>query len=336
MYGGKPDETLSAAQTSELRSALERVGRGEHVNAFETVRRRRDGSVVDVSLSVSPVLDSRGRIVAASVSGRDITERKRAEDELRELNADLSHQVDEQTEELQQSVEQLRAEIARRGRAEERLRALNSELLMTEERERRRLARDLHDGLGQTLTVAAMRLATLREKAAGDLRRLVAEVEELLLEAHKSASSLTFQLSPPMLYDMGLVPALEWLCEEMKRAYGLEVALHAVGQPITLDDEMRVAVFRSLRELLINVAKHAGTRCARVSLCRTVGGVRIAVADDGIGFDTSTAGGFGLASVRERIEHLGGSFVVDSAPGTGTTALLLAPLVRRRPGRVLG
>jgi signal transduction histidine kinase len=271
---------------------------------------RYDGSALELSVAISPLHDARGRIAAFSISARDIAPLKRAERALRELNESLAQRVTERTADL---------------------RSLTAELLIVEERERRQLAEDLHDGLGQTLTLAIMRLGLLEAHLAPADRQALAGIEKLLCEAQQSSTSLAFRLSPPILYDVGFVPAVQWLCDELERTYGLEVELDDDARPKTLDDHMRVVVFRCVRELLINVARHAGTGSAHVSIRRGADQLRVVVSDQGRGFDPDAVpgGGFGVASIRERLEHLGGKLSIESQPGRGTSATILAPLVRR-------
>jgi signal transduction histidine kinase len=145
--------------------------------------------------------------------------------------------------------------------------------------------------------------------------------------------TLAFQLSPPVLHTLGLVPALEWLTEEMERVYGLQVRLSDDGAAKPLDEPSRTTLFRAVRELLINVAKHAGARMAQVTSLRSGKRITLAVSDNGSGFDYQEMlraapgkGGLGLMGARERLEFIGGEMHVDSRPREGTTVTLIAPL----------
>ncbi|MBK5102663.1 MAG: PAS domain-containing protein [Burkholderiales bacterium] len=228
------------------------------------------------------------------------------------------------TESLEQKVHQRTAQ----------LRALAVELSLAEERERRSLAQDLHDDLGQVLAIIKHKLTALhgsRHSAhmAGELKA----IEDLTDRANRSIRTLVFQLSPPVLHTLGLFPALEWLTEEMERAYGLKVHLSDDGAPKKLDEPSRTTLFRAVRELLINVAKHAGARAAELSCMRSGDRVTLVVNDDGGGFDYQKlaeaapgTGGIGLVSLRERVEFIGGEMHVDSRPGKGTTVTIIAPI----------
>ena len=214
------------------------------------------------------------------------------------------------------------------------LRALTAELALTEERERRVLARDLHDDLGQVLAIIKIKLTSLEEsERRGALKGPLQEIETLVDQANRSARSLMLQLSPPALQTLGLVPALEWLGEEMERIYGLAVRIDKDGDLPALAEPARTTIFRAIRELLINVAKHAQTSVAQINCHQPADGqLSISVTDQGRGFDASRAlaspakdSGFGLISVRERIEFIGGKMTVDTMPGYGTTITILFP-----------
>lgn len=223
-------------------------------------------------------------------------------------------------------------ERVRHGTAQ--LRALNAELTLTEDRERRILARDLHDDLGQVLAIVKIKLSSIEgSERRGMLKAALKDIEQLIDQANRSVRSLMLQLSPPILQTLGLIPALEWLAEEMERLYGLAVHIDTEGELPNIEEPARTTLFRSIRELLINVAKHADTPLAQV-FCHPGddGLVCISVTDQGHGFNyRETLGkpvgdaGFGLLSVRERIEFIGGRMNVDSQPGYGTTISIIFP-----------
>jgi two-component system, chemotaxis family, CheB/CheR fusion protein len=256
--------------------------------------------------------------------------------------SDLVRQLQEELratkDELRSSVERMEASnesLERKVRERTaQLRALAVELSLAEERERRSLAQDLHDDLGQVLAIIKHKLTALHgSERSADLAGELKAIEDLTDQANKSMRTLAFQLSPPVLHTLGLIPALEWLTEEMERVYGLKVRLSDDGAPKPLDEPSRSTLFRAVRELLINVAKHAGARMAEVTSLRSDKRLTLAVNDDGGGFDYQKAlqaapgtGGLGLVSLRERIEFIGGEMHVDSRPNEGTTITLIAPL----------
>ena len=210
----------------------------------------------------------------------------------------------------------------------ERLRSLMADLLLAEEHERRRLAVDLHDGLSQTIALTQIKLSALRLSMDGKLQSSLDEIEELVEQTDRAARSISFELSPPVLHDLGLEPALQWLVENIQDRYGIEILLKDDGQPKPADEKTRVILFRSIRELLINAAKHAGARRIHVRLERVEDRLNAAVEDDGAGMEPDVAAvkGSGLFSIHERLSHVGGSMRIESAPGRGTKIHLCAPL----------
>jgi signal transduction histidine kinase len=207
---------------------------------------------------------------------------------------------------------------------------LGVSLALAEELERRALGQKLHEDLCQILAVANFKLTSLqqRELSLETMRELQA-VEDLLGCASRSARSLAFQLSPPVLHTVGLVPALEWLGEEMERLHGLKVRVYDDGAPKPLGALARMTLFRGARELLINVARHAQADVAELSSFRFGERLTLAVSDDGCGFDCSStsapaldAGQYGLLWLRERIALIGAEMNVDSRAGGGTHVAL--------------
>ena len=212
---------------------------------------------------------------------------------------------------------------------EGRLRALASEIVVAEEGLRQRLAVELHEGLGQDLALTKLRLADLRDLPDADLRSSLSAVERLVEATERSLRSITFRLSPPSLHDLGLVPALKWLAEDVTRQYGLTVRIDDAQDTLVADERLRVVLFRATRELLLNAANHSGAKGVVVALEMSRGQVRIEVTDDGRGFDVNEVEfqGYGLFGIREQLRHTGGSVRVDSGLDRGTRVTLSAPLV---------
>jgi signal transduction histidine kinase len=151
---------------------------------------------------------------------------------------------------------------------------------------------------------------------------------------------LTFELSPPVLYELGFEAAMEWLVRQMREQHGLSTEFRGDGQTKPLEDNVRVLLFQAVRELLVNVAKHAQARNVTVSTQMAGDEIRVDVEDDGVGFDVSQAGshdyktgGFGLFSIRERLGHIGGYLNVESKPGVGTRITLVAPIGHKEENR---
>jgi signal transduction histidine kinase len=274
--------------------------------------------------------------VAVSISALSAA-RRRAETDLRAAHAGLEQRVEERTRELAGANQALREEIARRRQAQaelvehqSRLRDLASEVVLAEQRERRRLAQHLHDQIGQVLALSQIRVARLRQSGAAEA--MCDSLEGLLEEAIARTRSITCELSPPVLYELGLEAAVQWLAEQSARQSGVPVTVRQEGEAATVSEDVSVTLFQTVRELLANVTKHAGAKAATVRLRWTPAEVAVTVADDGIGFDPmavsqrAVSDSFGLFSIRERLRHLGGRMDVDAAAGRGSRVTVVLPL----------
>lgn len=221
---------------------------------------------------------------------------------------------------------------------QEKLRSLSSELLLAEERQRRRIATDIHDRIGHALAVTSMKLRGLKEKASSpDTLEAVHVITDLIDQLIRDTQTLTFSLSPPVLYDLGLEAATDWLAEETRNQHGLNVSFSSDLEDRYIDNTTRVLVFQAIRELLFNVVKHAGAGLARIRItCRGDELVTV-IEDDGCGFEPADTvsrgakkGGYGLFSIRERLTSLGGSLLVESAPGRGTKITMISPMTQEK------
>jgi len=256
-------------------------------------------------------------IAGVVITFTDITEAKRAAQQEIEAkvaaNQQLEERVRERTEEL--------------GR-------LSHELALAEVRERQAIARDLHDGLGQELNAASIKLDALRNTdETGRSGAALDEVAKLLEGVVREMRSLTAQLNPPVLEQLGLVPAIEWLGEEMRKNYQMEILLDDDLEPKPLDSITASILFRAVRELLINVTRHAKVRTAQVATRCVDGRLKLEITDHGIGFSlngvqSKSSVGLGLATIRERITYIGGTLEIDSARNRGTTATIQVPMNR--------
>ncbi|HEV2292367.1 MAG TPA: DUF4118 domain-containing protein [Tepidisphaeraceae bacterium] len=228
------------------------------------------------------------------------------------------------------------ANAARKSEAEvqlhqARLQAMASELMMAEERERRRIASVLHDAVVQTLALSKMKADALRRATNNGLHERLTEIYGLIDQSISRTRTLTADLSPPVLYELGLPAAIQWLGDRLRSENDISFELDAPREWTALDDQTRVVLFHAVRELLINVAKHArATRC-RVRITRDTQAVKIRVEDNGVGFKPKASinygtGGLGLFNIRQRLQHLGGGLTMDTRPGEGTTVVLVAPL----------
>lgn len=256
------------------------------------------------------------------------------QDELQRRIADATASLRQHQEHLEELVQERTAQLL----------AMSIELSRTEERERQAVAQDLHDGLGQTLAVARLKLSVIdtSPENSGRLKAELKFIEDLIDKANRSVRSLSLQLSPAMPETLELAPALEWLAETMQHAYGLRVHVSTVELSAHLDATTLSTVIRATRELLVNAARHSQVADAELTTMYRDGRMIISVTDGGVGFEAekiskpSEKGGFGLFSVRERIGYVGGQLFIDSSPGDGTVAVLSVPIDGNQCAQVTG
>src|SRR6266436_2682388 len=248
------------------------------------------------------------------------------------------YQVRDLVTQLANLNETLERRVARRtAEADERaqkLRLLSAELSLAEEAERRRIGELLHEDLQQLLVLARLQLAALCRTQDVDQREPIArEIADLLGRSFQLTKSLSVELAPPVLYEHGLAAALEWFAAETRKNYNIEVTVEADCSANPKAADVRIFLFRAVRELLLNSAKHAGGSAVHITMQhRRPGKVRIIVADDGPGFDPNSLDDkrpasqtVGLLNIRERVTSFGGEFHIKSGPKRGTRITLALP-----------
>ena len=284
--------------------------------------RRCDGQYRWMRSFGRPRLTDSGELVGYVGASIDITDIREAQDHLQRWSQELEQAVLVKTSELLDS--------------QQRLRSLAAELGLAEQRERKRIATELHDHLQQMLVFCKLKLGQGKPLTAmiPGCTELIKQVDDVLTEALTYSRTLIAELCPPVLQEFGLVAALKWLGEHMSQRQ-LRVSVEAGEDYLRVPEEQAVLIFQSVRELLINVAKHAGTQYAGVHLMREEDDLRIEVRDSGAGFDVAVVQSnegsahplkFGLFSIRERMKAFGGKLELVTAPGKGTTAILVLPL----------
>ena len=312
-FSPKTGKMIPASQRGLARALRE----GEAVAAEEMEFKRADGRRGTILNYAVPIRDVSGEIIGGVAVSVDITDLKRTQRQLLELNDALEQRVRERTRSL--------------VTYQEHLRAMTSELVLTEQRERRRLATELHDYLAQLLVASKMKSKLVSNHIMPSGEKVMQDLRELIDEALKYTRTLITDLSPTILYEAGLFAAIHWLGEQMER-HGLTVRIEQHGESVDMPDDKAVMIFQTVRELLFNVVKHARVSEATVRLEQESGELRVTVQDEGAGFDISRqeshpAGGkYGLLSVRERLAALGGSCEITSAPGQGTRVLVRVPI----------
>ncbi len=308
----------------------------EELPYFEIENRcmHKNGEPVWVRKFVSLLRDDEGRPKHVLVLITDITERRKTEQELLQAKEHLQRWAVE----LEKAVNEKTSELVQ---SQTRLRSLAGELSLAEQRERKRLATELHDHLQQMLVLGKLTVAQGKRSAGGPGCEIALNrVDDILSEALTYSRTLVTELSPPVLRDHGLAAGLKWLGAYMKK-HGQTVTVKVPeGKEVQLPEDQVILLFQSVRELLINSSKHAGTGHATVTMELVDGDLRIIVSDDGAGFDLAAvaagphpSGGisskFGLFSIEERMLSLGGRFDLYSTPGHGTTATLILPLASK-------
>jgi len=269
---------------------------------YEITLIRKDDTKVHTLISPSPLFDEHNQFSGSFGIFTDITQLKQAEKEL------ISYQ--------------------------EQLRSLASELSLVEERQRRCIATELNDYIGQTLFYCKNKLEALRESASFEnFKASTDEILDLMEQTIDYTKSLTFQLGTPILYEEGLEAALKWLGYQFQKQLGLVFRFEDDLRPKPLSDETRILLYQAVRELMINVARHAKARNVKISIQRDYKNMQIDVEDDGIGVDTTkidpyakATGSFGLFTIHERLKYLGGHFKFSSKPGLGTKGTIIVPL----------
>ncbi len=268
---------------------------------FQWLHIKYDGTPFDAEVSLNPIEIERKTYIHAQV--RDITEKKKAEENIL--------------------------------RYQNQLKSLASQLTLSEEKERYRIATELHDHIGQYLAVSMMKLDELLSISdSGEKEKTIEQINQWLRHAMNESQSLTFDLSSPVLHELGFERAVAaWLEDEVQGKHNIITEFQSDGIPKSLNEEFCVLLFRSVREILFNVIKHANAKKVKVYIKVLDNNIKIRVEDNGVGFkpDETAANAFsqskfGLFSIRERLEHFGGNIEIDSKPGHGCRITLIAPL----------
>lgn len=308
-----------------------RAMKGETVRNAVLAVSRPDGRKKWLSTSAAPILVEDGRMFGTVSVFSDITEIQELQAELRQSREKLEERVRRRTDAISKINRILKKEIQERKTAQERIRTyheelryLASQLSLTEEKERRRIATELHDNIGQTLAITKIRLDEIRQKAAKtELSEDLANLQNLIGQAVRDTRSVISELSPPALYELGLGAAIETMAENFRKQHAISVSFDNSGwNDPAIGRDLQVLLYQAVRELLWNIVKHARADQVLLSLKADKSGVRIAVEDNGIGFPAGSnrktdlkAGKFGLFSIRERLSPLGGDLRIDSVPG---------------------
>jgi two-component system sensor histidine kinase UhpB len=313
---------------------IDRIKRGERIEHFDTVRIRKDNTPLNISLTISPVRDTSGKIIGASKIARDITQRKRMERELRESEdryRTLADALDTQVQFRTQELERRNSE----------LRDLSGRLMESQDVERRHIARELHDSAGQTLAALGMQLARISEDAKKNPAQIAKDIEDaegLVQHLTQEIRTTSYLLHPPMLDEVGISSALSWYVQGLAERSSLQIDLKVSENFGRLPSEMELLIFRLVQESLTNIHRHSGSKTALIRIEREGDSVQVKVEDQGRGMSPerlaeiqSRGTGVGIRGMRERVRHFLGDLVIESN-GSGTKIYATLPL-KPRPSR---
>jgi PAS domain S-box-containing protein len=339
MFGWTADEAVGQPITiivpsemfDEEIEILKRLRAGEQIVHLETVRKKKSGEQIGVSLTISPIRDSMGMVVGASKIARDITERKNAEAKLKVAYDHLEERVQERTAELWENNKQLMKQA-------ETVRELSGHLLQSQDEERRRIARELHDSVGQLLAAVSMTVAKVsnaKHELNPEVNKNVREIADLVEQALKEIRTVSHLLHPPLLDEVGLEFGLRDFITGFAQRSKIEVSFIVSPAFERLSQDYEIAIFRVVQECLTNIHRHSGSKTAKIQLLRKDGRVRCEVSDQGRGMpdgqklaiNPSTKMGVGLRGMRERVSQLGGILEVHSS-GKGTMVAVELPVTR--------
>ncbi|MGC8495573.1 MAG: PAS domain-containing sensor histidine kinase [Syntrophobacteraceae bacterium] len=322
---GKNDFDMGwADQADAYRSDDRRVMEsGQPKLGYEEPQTTPDGGRIWLRTNKVPLHDSAGMIMGVLGTYDDITERKRMEEELRRSRDELEFRVRERTIELES--------------ANERLRSVSSKLIEAQENERKRLASELHDSIGQTLAALKFRIehisSKLRVGLSEEAMELLDEFVPILQSSIDETRTIYMGLKPPILSDYGILATLEWYRRQLMAIYSkIHIELDTEISEADISEELKTAIFRIAQEALNNCCKHSEAEWVDVRLAGNNGVIELQISDDGIGMDlgfiteSATAKSLGIIGMRERAELTRGEVIIKSTPGAGTTIRACWPI----------
>lgn len=324
-----PEDREAGVPLKEMRSARQK---GRAVD--ERWHLRKDGSRFFANGVMMPLYIGKALTGYAKIAG-DLTEKQRQAELLQQAHDELEMRVAQRTRELAASNSALLQEIDQRAAAEKQRIDLLARLVSGQELERRRIARDLHDQLGQRLTALRLKIASLKDLTGADkvLTERVERLQEIGERLDEEVSFLAWELRPSALDDLGLIDAVGAYVNEWSRHYETAAEFHSAGlSGSRFDREVETHLYRIAQEALNNIAKHAEAGRVSVLIEKMAGNLALIVEDDGKGFDASEpakqteSGGLGLVGMQERAALIGGDIEIESASGKGTTIYVRVPL----------
>jgi signal transduction histidine kinase len=265
---------------------------------------------------------------------RQIANRLETEEALKQLNLKLEKRVEQRTAQLQKELAERKQTEAKLVEHRSQLRALSAQLSVAEEKERNRISTELHDNIGHALAIVNNRLGLLKTFLSAEReQKILDDINALITEAIRFTRSLSSELGSPMMNYLPFVSTLEWMAEDIIERNNLAFKLNVSGSPELPPSDSRIIFVKAIREILVNVVKHAKADNVEISLYTDAGNIVVEINDDGIGFDPNAYApispgdlrGVGIFTIRERMINLNGRFLIKSAPGRGTTVTLIMP-----------
>ncbi len=336
MIGKSLEIIIPENKRNEEKKLIRRARRGEHIRHFETERIRIDGQIIYMAISFSPLLDENSRVNALATIEHDITQRIEHEKKLYITKQNLEKRVSERTREIEKTNQTLKKEIQQRKLFQDKLQTMTEALIQAEENQRREIASGLHDKIIQMLIFSNIKLNQLNGTIESESEsEMIKEIQAHLDETIHELRSMTFELSPPVLYELGLIPALEWLSEKFEERTQIHCEFDDDNEDKPVHADIRNMLFRGVNELLNNAAKYAGAEHVYIRAKKEGETILIEVEDDGCGFDPAilninmnTESSFGLFNLQERIRFLQGRFELKTKPGKGTCIRMSMPLFK--------
>ena len=282
--------------------------RRENFTGNEIPCLHKNGEKIWLTISGFPIFDGNNNFDGYIGVNHDITRRREAE----EANKKYLEKINEY---------------------QKKLKNLYYELTVTEEKERRKIAEYLHDDLGQIISIVSIKLSSItRGELPPAVKKTLEESSKLLREAIGETRELVYDLSPPILYELGLIAAIKWKLEQVEKKFGIITVFQSNENLIELNTDIKILLFRMVCELLNNAIKYSGADLIKVEIQKNPKNITIMVIDDGKGFDFSQSmnlsdlGGFGLFSINERLDALQGSLVIESEPTRGAKIIVTVPI----------
>ncbi|MEW6584299.1 MAG: response regulator [Nitrospirota bacterium] len=329
----KPDGTPYDREECPI---LHTLKKGRTYKIADEVFWRKDGASFPVEYTSAPIVEN-GSVAGAVIVIRDIAKRKKAEEEVRKLNEELERRVVERTYQLEAVIKELESEIIERRKAEdklhtyaEQLQELSKRLIDVQEAERRYIAQELHDEVGQALTGIKLAIDMVIKMTSEPTGSCLVEVQNLVQELLQRVRNMSLDLRPSMLDDLGLLAALFWHFDRFTNQTNVKVKFRHEGLDGRFRSEIETAAYRIVQEALTNVARHACVNEAFVFVSNIREALIIKIEDKGVGFVCETAlnsgNTAGIRWMKERVAMLGGQLHIESSPGSGTLLTARIPL----------